>query len=274
MPGSSSGDGEGGSGKGGHDESRANLVVIYGDRERLGKRYEVSFTGFKIGGLGQDFVISSCDGIGAEITTWPMGSGDWLLIPTNNAVTLNRTPARTRGRLKTGDYIEVGNVGFVFLCGDSMKSQYYELIYHLTIQDFSTGLHNKRYFHEALEREEIRAKRHQLALSIAVIDFSTVDSSEESIQRAMRQFARGLTGQLSRAVVARLNETEVGIICDETSQGALRHDLALHLQWMASLPPSEAVPIPRVGVAQWSEALRGEALVEIARRESRIQSIQ
>ena len=55
-------------------------------------------------------------------------------------------------KLKDGDYLRVGNCIYRFLAGGNVEAQYHEEIYRMTIMDGLTGVHNKRYFLETLDK--------------------------------------------------------------------------------------------------------------------------
>ncbi|NQU39444.1 MAG: GGDEF domain-containing protein [Lentisphaerae bacterium] len=72
--------------------------------------------------------------------------------------------------LSTGDLLRIGKSVFKFLVGDGIERQYHEAIYTMTITDGLTGIANKRYFLETLERETIRSQRHQRPFALAMVD--------------------------------------------------------------------------------------------------------
>ncbi|MDH3639889.1 MAG: GGDEF domain-containing protein [Gammaproteobacteria bacterium] len=72
--------------------------------------------------------------------------------------------------LTDGDQIRFGEVIFKFLTGDNIESAYHEEIYRLAIKDGLTGVHNKRYLLDFLEREIAGALRHQQPLTLVMMD--------------------------------------------------------------------------------------------------------
>ncbi len=72
--------------------------------------------------------------------------------------------------LRDGDIFRVGGVILKFLHGRNIEASYHEEIYRLTILDGLTGVHNKRYFMEFLEREVSRCHRHKSALGLVLFD--------------------------------------------------------------------------------------------------------
>jgi diguanylate cyclase (GGDEF)-like protein len=72
--------------------------------------------------------------------------------------------------LQDGDCLHIGRTIFRFLCGSDVEAVYHEEIYRLTITDALTGLHNRRYMNEFLERELASAVRHSRPLSFLLCD--------------------------------------------------------------------------------------------------------
>ena len=94
-----------------------------------------------------------------------------LLVDLNstNGTYLNDAPV-TRQRLASGDRVRIGNQIFKFLASDDLEAQYHETIYALMIDDVLTGVRNKRYLLETLERELSRSRRHERPLSLVLFD--------------------------------------------------------------------------------------------------------
>jgi diguanylate cyclase (GGDEF)-like protein len=83
----------------------------------------------------------------------------------------------SRCRLQDGDYVRVGNAIYRFLVGHDLAAQYHEEIYRLTIIDALTGIYNKRYLLEFLDRELARSAWHCRPLALVLFDidyFKTV----------------------------------------------------------------------------------------------------
>ena len=55
--------------------------------------------------------------------------------------------------LRDGDQIKVGRTILKFITGGNIEASYHEEIYRLMTVDGLTEVHNKRYFHEMLDRE-------------------------------------------------------------------------------------------------------------------------
>jgi two-component system cell cycle response regulator len=80
--------------------------------------------------------------------------------------------------LENGDHLRVGCYLFRFLAGNNVETQYYEEIHRLTIIDSLTGVHNKRYLLEYLDRELTRSVRHRRPVALIMLDidhFKTIN---------------------------------------------------------------------------------------------------
>jgi two-component system, cell cycle response regulator len=76
----------------------------------------------------------------------------------------------TERKLVDGDQIRFGDTIFKFLSGSNIEAAYHEEIYRMTIVDGLTGVYNKRYFLDFLDRELARAHRHHQALAMVMFD--------------------------------------------------------------------------------------------------------
>src|SRR5207247_3830386 len=90
-------------------------------------------------------------------------------LQSTNGTFVNDVPASIC-KLKDGDYLRVGNCIYRFLAGGNVEAEYHEEIYRLTIIDALTGIHNKRYLLEFLDRELARSARHHRPLSLVMLD--------------------------------------------------------------------------------------------------------
>src|SRR5262249_50560852 len=64
----------------------------------------------------------------------------------------------------------IGAAIFKFLTGANVEMSYHEEIYRMTIVDGLTGVHNKRYFLEFLDREMARCARYGRPVSLVMFD--------------------------------------------------------------------------------------------------------
>jgi two-component system, cell cycle response regulator len=72
--------------------------------------------------------------------------------------------------LKDGDQLKFGDVVYKFLSGGNIETIYHEEIYQLSVLDGLTGVYNRRYFIDFLERELASAHRHLNPLTLVMLD--------------------------------------------------------------------------------------------------------
>jgi FHA domain len=142
------------------DAAQACLVYIYPRGPDMGCRYALKEKSLVIGrGDECDVQIGdhSVSRWHARIQPGPAGVIVEDLQSTNGTF-VNDQPVTTQ-RLQNGDYLRIGNCIFRFLTDGNVETAYHEELYRLTIFDALTGVHNKRYFLEFLDRELARSTR-------------------------------------------------------------------------------------------------------------------
>ena len=124
--------------------------------------------------------------------------------------------------MRDGDQLKIGQAILKFLEGGSVETSYHEEIYRLMTYDGLTGVHNKRYFHEILEREASRCKRYGRTLALAVFDvdrFKSINDNYGHIagDAVLRQLASLVRVNIRREdIFARVGGEEFAIILPET----------------------------------------------------------
>ena len=73
-------------------------------------------------------------------------------------------------QLSDSDQVRFGDAIYKFLFGSNIESAYHEAIHNMAIQDGMTGIHNKRYFTEFLDREIAVCSRHGHPLTLVMFD--------------------------------------------------------------------------------------------------------
>jgi diguanylate cyclase (GGDEF)-like protein len=126
--------------------------------------------------------------------------------------------------LKDGDYLRIGSCMFRFLMGSNLEAQYHEEIYRLTIIDALTDVHNKRYFQDFLERELVRAARHQHPLSLVFFDldrFKKINDERGHLcgDHVLREVAGRVRSSIRREeLLARYGGEEFAVVLPDTRQ--------------------------------------------------------
>ncbi len=145
------------------------LVQIHGPE--LGKKYLVD-SELTIGREEGNHIVVDLDNVSRRHARVLSRGGKMLVedLGSTNGTYLNDQEVLQAQPLRNGDLIKVGGSIFKFLNGDNIETQYHETIYTLTIADGLTGVNNKRFFLEYLEREMGRSSRYQRTLSLMMFD--------------------------------------------------------------------------------------------------------
>ncbi len=147
----------------------ACLVLIHGPR--LGSRFPLERT-LTIGRDPDNDVALDLDRISrhhAEI--FPRESAWWVRdLGSTNGSFVNDTRVDDGTKLANGDQVRVGRAILKYLHGGDVESLFHEEIYRTTIFDGLTGVHNRRYFMDFLDRELSRSARYGRDLSLAILD--------------------------------------------------------------------------------------------------------
>ncbi|MGH7281371.1 MAG: FHA domain-containing protein, partial [Polyangiaceae bacterium] len=159
------------------DESRPKgndcLVVIYTkEPSLLGKRFMLDTSPLRVGRGAENNIVLEGDSVSRRHAHFEQRSQTWFAVDDNstNGTYVNDDQISREFGLTNGDRVKVGPTIFKYLSGQDVEAQYHEEIYRMTIIDGLTQAHVKRYLLEALEKEVIRARRHQRELSFMMFD--------------------------------------------------------------------------------------------------------
>ncbi len=149
----------------------ALLVHIYPTNQAMGSRYPLAGSPLEIGRDEDcDIVVDDHTVSRRHARITPAGDGYEVAdLGSTNGTYVNNDRASPHP-LRDGDYLRVGNCIFRFLAGGNIEAEYHEEIYRLTIIDGLTGLHNKRYLLEFLDRELARSERRGGPVSLVLFD--------------------------------------------------------------------------------------------------------
>jgi diguanylate cyclase (GGDEF)-like protein len=144
-------------------------------------------------------------------------------LQSTNGTFVNDKPA-SMYKLKDGDYLRVGNWIFRYLTGGNVEAEYHEEIYRLTIIDALTGIHNKRYLLEFLDRELARSARHHRPLSLVMLDIDRFKAVNDELGHLAGDFTlRELVALVKEAIrkeelFARYGGEEFVVVLPETTR--------------------------------------------------------
>ncbi|MGB0680431.1 MAG: GGDEF domain-containing protein, partial [Polyangiales bacterium] len=161
------------------------------------------------------------------------------------------------------DQVKIGDAILKFLSGSDVEAQYHETIYRMTIIDGLTGIHNKRYLVETLEREIPRARRHQRPLSLLMFDIDHFKQINDTYGHLAGDFVLKELATIARSrlrpddVLGRYGGEEFAVILPETKlAGAVRiaEELRTLVQDHAFLFEEEEVQVTiSMGAAELQE---------------------
>ncbi len=163
-----------------------------------------------------------------------------------------------------GDRLRFGGAIFKFLSGDNVEAAYHEEIYKMSIVDGLTGVHNKRYFVEFLDRQFAGALRHRLPLSLVMFDidhFKKINDARGHLagDAVLKELARRLKPRIRRDdLLARYGGEEfVAVLNNTPGRGAAVFAESLRRLVAATPFDHEATPIEvtiSLGVADLDHA--------------------
>jgi pSer/pThr/pTyr-binding forkhead associated (FHA) protein len=138
----------------------------------LGKRFLLESGPIRIGRGTDNQIVLEGDSVSRRHAFFEQRNNAWFAVDdsSTNGTYVNEKQIPGKVELCNNDRIKVGPTIFKYLSGADAEARYHEEIYRMTIIDGLTQIHNKRYLFEALERELIRARRHDRPLSLLMFD--------------------------------------------------------------------------------------------------------
>ena len=211
------------------DETRAGndcLVTIYTKEPTLlGKRFVLDQSPFRIGRGPENNIVLEGDSVSRRHAHFEQRGGTWYAIDdgSTNGTYVNDEPIARELGLSNGDRVKVGPTIFKYLSGQDVEAQYHEEIYRMSIIDGLTQAHVKRYLLEALEKELIRARRHERELCFLMFDidhFKKINDFHGHLagDHVLKELARIVQARIRRdEVFARYGGEEFAILLPETT---------------------------------------------------------
>ncbi len=206
--------------------AEASLVFIHPKNSDLGRRYHVGLDPVSVGRASDCSIVASDTSVSrvhARIEIGSDGRHTVLDLGSTNGTFVNNL--RTMGGpINDGDYLRFGNCIYRYLAGGNVEALYHEEIYRLTVMDPLTGIHNRRYLMEVLDREVARSVRHRRPMALALFDVDHFKAVNDKLghvagDMTLRQIANCI-GKLIRSdeVFARYGGEEFVVVLTETGK--------------------------------------------------------
>jgi len=150
----------------------ACLVNLHPPGPDIGKRVPLLAQTYVVGRDSEaGFVVSRSSVSRQHARLYMDDAGVWWVEDLNstNGTFVNEIRIKNQ-TLTDADQVRFGDAIYKFLSGSNIESAYHEAIHNMAIQDGMTGIHNKRYFTEFLEREIAVSVRHNHPLTLVMFD--------------------------------------------------------------------------------------------------------
>ncbi len=201
------------------------VVVIYTKEPGLlGKRFVLDKNPIRIGRGGDNAIVLEGDSVSRRHAHLERRGPAWFVVDdgSTNGTYLNEEQINREALLNNSDRLKVGPTILKFLSGADAEAKYHEEIYRMTIVDGLTQINNKRFLYEALEREVIRARRHERPLSVVMFDIDFFKRINDQFGHlagdyVLRELAKVVQARIRRdEVFARYGGEEFVIVLPET----------------------------------------------------------
>jgi two-component system, cell cycle response regulator len=212
--------------------------------------------------------------VGKEVVLRDLGS--------SNRSIVNGSPVAAPVELRQGDLVQLANVVLRFHDSNSIDALLHDRIYRLATTDPLTGVFNRKYLKDTLEREVARALRHRHPLSVICFDLDHFKRVNDTHGHAAGdQLLRGCAERVQQAlragdVLCRVGGEEFTALLPDTGliqAEALAERLRVAVGGQAfellipQAPTLAYAQTVSLGVAELDdEAADGPALLELADR--------
>ena len=150
----------------------ACLVNLHPPGPDIGRRFPLIDRQYTVGrDTDASLVVSRSSVSRQHARIYLVGEAWWVEdLGSTNGTFVNELRCVSPKQLTDSDQLRFGDAIYKFLYGTNIETAYHEAIHNMAIQDGMTGIHNKRYFTEFLDREIAVAARHGHPLTLVMFD--------------------------------------------------------------------------------------------------------
>jgi len=147
------------------------LIVLRGSA--VGQVFKIDRPSITIGRADDSDVYLNDDGVSRQHAQLIRYSNEVMILKdldSTNGTYINGQPIKAKA-LKDGDRIQIGSFTILrFSVQDEVEDHWQQQLYDAAVRDPLTHVYNRRFFSEDLERAMRHALRHQLPLSLVLLD--------------------------------------------------------------------------------------------------------
>jgi diguanylate cyclase (GGDEF)-like protein len=248
------------------DESAPCLVMIRGPQ--LGLRVQLPAGETTLGRGAQAGIAIRLEGVSRVHCAFTVSSGQVALrdLGSKNGTWVNgdRLEPNRSVVLANGAVIHTGDASFKFIAHGDAENAYHEAVYRMLTEDALTGVKNRRFLMDVLEREVAREHRGSdggLALLLVDVDeFKRINDEGGHVfgDYVLREVAALISRQARRTdCLARYGGDEFAVVLTDTTRGGAEI-FAERLRGQIELTRFELDGVTKpvtlsIGVAHWSE---------------------
>jgi two-component system, cell cycle response regulator len=148
----------------------ASVMVLTGPS--IGKVFRLTKPSTTIGRVADADIHLETDSVSRRHATLEVGPEgiDLVDLGSKNGTLLNGKRVTGRNRLANGDRVQVGDTVLKFTFLDRLDEEVQRVLYDSAIRDGLTGAYNRKFLNESLERDFAFCLRHDLHLSVLMMD--------------------------------------------------------------------------------------------------------
>jgi two-component system, cell cycle response regulator len=213
----------------------SSIILLHPPEMPIGRRTQLEQDRMSVGRDATSAIPLERDSVSRQHAELVRGSdSQWSVrdLGSTNGTFVNERPVDSGEEgepLRNGDQLRFGDVVFKYLSGGDVESLYHQEVYQLSVQDGLTGVHNKRYFMDFLERELASAHRHKNPLTLVMLDidhFKQLNDERGHLcgDAVLKQLAQRISPRIRREdLFARYGGEEFAAILTITGlQGGVR----------------------------------------------------